>query len=158
MQGTQIPSLVQELLLRSCKLHGTAEKKKKGRGQGGSCWCISIIVCIISLEDLIPRKGKGAWMTVKCSVSLSDNADMGRGDLVVNKTDVVSVFMKWVEDKTQVRLSTIQLFWHLTYVILSCWLSIYMYVLSPIKMVNLLREEGLDQFCHVPSLPSMSYI
>ena len=25
-----------------------------------------------------------------------------------------------------------------------------MYVLSSIKMVNLLREEGLDQFCHVP--------
>ena len=36
LPATQIPSLVQELLLRSCKLHGTAEKKKKAGGRGAA--------------------------------------------------------------------------------------------------------------------------
>lgn len=66
---------------------------------------ISTTACIITLKELVPRKGLECCLgSSECSVSLSHNADAGRGSSMVSKTDVDSVFIEQVEDKTQIHL------------------------------------------------------
>ena len=54
---------------------------------------ISVIAYIISLKEFMPRKGLARCLgRSKHSVRLSCNADLGRGNIMVSKTDVASVF------------------------------------------------------------------
>lgn len=68
----------------------------------------------------------------------------------MSKIDMGSIFIEQVEDKTQIHLhyNTAHLVVDMCYLEL---LVIYLHVcLVPIKMVNLLREEGLDPILLLP--------
>lgn len=67
------------------------------------------------------------WGVLLEIISHIYNADVGRENVIVNKTDVVSVFMEWVEDKTQIYLfyNTTHLAFDICYLAL---LVIYLHV------------------------------